>query len=122
MRWGAAIVLGALAASPASAQPAFSPRAVTPAALDVSTITTGGTAVTAILPGNRLYGGYLQNPVGAAQSLCIDETGATAVGTVSSGTTICIPAGGVFRVAPSPQPVSAIASDSAHVFAGSAYR
>src|SRR5262249_57167227 len=54
--------------------------------LDVKTITTGGTAVTALNAGNKTAGGFIQNPASATVNLCINELG-TASGTTSSGDT-----------------------------------
>jgi hypothetical protein len=85
--------------------------------LDAKTVTTGGTAVTALAAGHRTAGGFLQNPVGATASLCIDEIG-TASGTTSSGDTTCIAAGATYTLTPSSNPVSVVTSDSAHPFSG----
>ncbi len=84
--------------------------------LDVSTVSTGGTAVTALTAGHRTKGGWIQNPTGAT-ALCINESG-TASGTVSSGTTTCIQAGQTYSLAPSGNAVSVISSDSSHAFSG----
>lgn len=85
--------------------------------LDVKTVTTGGTAVTAIAAGNRANGGWIQNPSTATTALCINELG-TATGTTSSGDTTCIAPGQSYNLIPSPKAVSVIASDSAHAFSG----
>jgi hypothetical protein len=85
--------------------------------LDVKTVTTGGTAVTAIANGHRSAGGVIHNPTGAAAELCINELG-TASGTNSSGDTTCIAAGVTWPLAPSIAPVSVISSDSSHPFSG----
>ena len=85
--------------------------------LDVKTVTTGGTAVTAIAAGHRTAGGFLQNPVGATTNLCINEIG-TASGTTSSGDTTCIQPGQSYTVAPAATGVSVISSDSSHPFSG----
>ena len=85
--------------------------------LDVKTVTTGGTAVTAISAGHRTAGGFLQNPVGATIALCINEIG-TASGTTSSGDTTCIAPGQSYIVAPASTAVSVITSDSTHPFSG----
>lgn len=88
--------------------------------LDISTVTTGGTAVTAIAAGRRAAGGRIQNPAGAAADLCINEIG-TASGTTSSGNTTCIPAGWTYKITPSANAVSVVSSDSAHAFSGEEY-
>lgn len=93
------------------------PGARTVVTLDVKTVTTGGTAVTAIAAGHRTAGGFLLNPVGATIALCINEIGA-ASGTTSSGDTTCIQPGQSYTVAPASTAVSVVSSDSAHPFSG----
>lgn len=85
--------------------------------LDVATVTTGGTAVTALLAGHKTNGGWIQNPIGATTNLGINEIG-TATGTTSNGNTTFIIPGGVYQLAPSGDAVSVITSDSAHPFSG----
>jgi len=87
----------------------------------VSVVTTGGTAVTALTAGMRTQGGWILNPVGATQPLCINEAGGTAAGTTSVGPLICIAAGSSFNLAPSILAVSVVSSDSGHQFAGEGY-
>ena len=94
---------------------------VTLVTLDAKSVTTGGTAVTAINAGNRTAGGWLQNPSTATISLCINELGA-ATGTTSNGDTYCIAPGQVTRLAASANAVSVIASDASHAFAGYGYK
>jgi hypothetical protein len=96
------------------------PGILTLVPLDIATVTTGGTAVTALNAGHRTAGGWLMNPAGAAAPLCINEQ-AVASGTTSAGSLICIVAGASFNLAPSRQPVSVVSSDSAHPFAGEGY-
>lgn len=98
-----------------------SPGSRTLVALSVSTVTTGGTAVTAMATGARTAGGFLQNPRGATIDLCINEIG-TASGTTSAGSTTCIPPGVTYIVAPAAGAVSVITSDSAHPFSGISYQ
>lgn len=93
------------------------PGTLTLTSLDVASVTTGGTAVAALSAGHRTRGGWIQNPKGAAQDLCINEKG-TAAGTTSAGDTICIAAGQTYTLAPSGNAVSVISSDSSHPFAG----
>lgn len=93
------------------------PVALTIIPLDVATVTTGGTAVTALTAGHRSAGGFLQNPVGATIALCINEQGA-ASGTTSAGATTCIQPGQTYTLAPNAGAVSVITSDSAHPFSG----
>ena len=94
-----------------------SPSARTLVTLDVKTVTTGGTAVTAIASGHRTAGGFLQNPPTATVNLCINEIG-TATGTTSSGDTTCIVPGQSYTVAATSGAVSVISSDSSHPFSG----
>lgn len=103
----------------APAQQATDPGQRTIVPLNVSTITTGGTAVTALTPNHRTAGGYLANPKAATVDLCVNEQ------TTASGTTTgaqsglyCIVPGGSYNLAPSALGVSVITSDSTHPFAG----
>lgn len=93
------------------------PASRTPVTLDVKTVTTGGTAVTALTAGHRTFGGFLQNPPSATVNLCINEIG-TAAGTTSSGDTTCIQPGAAYKLTPATTAVSVISSDSAHPFSG----
>jgi hypothetical protein len=86
-------------------------------ALDVATVTTGGTAVTALSAGHRTAGGWLQNPIGATINLCINEQGA-ASGTTSAGALTCIQPGQTYTLTPAAAAVSVITSDSSHPFSG----
>jgi hypothetical protein len=88
--------------------------------LDISTVTTGGTAVTALNAGHRNKGGWLQNPKGATVDLCINEQG-TASGTTSAGALTCIIPGNSYSLAPSGNAVSVVTSDSAHPFSGEGF-
>ena len=110
------LALAALAA-PARAATVTVPGPLQIVPLDVSTVTTGGTAVTALAAGERTAGGWLQNPSTATINLCINEVG-TASGTTSAGSTTCIVPGAIYTLAPSIGPVSVISSDSAHPFSG----
>lgn len=85
--------------------------------LDVSTVTTGGTAVTALNAGHRSAGGFLYNPIGATINLCINEQG-TASGTTSAGALTCIQPGQGYKLAPTSGAVSVVTSDSSHPFSG----
>lgn len=96
---------------------ATKPGPVTIVPLDVSTVTTGGTAVTALAAGHRTAGGFLQNPIGATVSLCVNEQG-TATGTTSAGATTCVAPGNSYTLVPAANAVSVITSDSAHPFSG----
>lgn len=114
------LALLATLAAPAEAATVTVVGPVTLVPLDVAIVTTGGTAVTALNAGHRIAGGWLLNPSGATQPLCINEQG-TASGTVSAGSVICIAPGASFNLAPSPMSVSVVTSDSAHAFAGEGY-
>lgn len=102
--------------SAAVSQPT-SPGARTIVPLDVSTVTTGGTAVTALTAGHRTAGGFLFNPIVATIALCINEIG-IASGTTSAGNTTCIQPGQSYNLAPAASAVSVITSDSSHPFSG----
>lgn len=94
-----------------------SPTSRTLVTLNIKTVTTGGTAVVALLAGQRSAGGWIQNPPSATINLCINEIG-TATGTTSSGDTTCITPGTTYGLAPSGNAVSVISSDSSHPFSG----
>ena len=84
--------------------------------LDVSTVTTGGTAVTAINAGHRASGGWIQNPPTAATNLCINERGTAT--TTAGGDVTCIAPGQTYMLSGNAGPVSVVSSDSAHAFSG----
>jgi hypothetical protein len=94
-----------------------SPNSRTLVTLDVKTVTTGGTAVTALTSAHKSAGGWIQNPPTATVNLCINEIG-TATGTTSSGDTTCIIPGQTYNLVPSSGAVSVISSDSSHPFSG----
>lgn len=107
-----------LAMSSASAESVFTVSGpITLVPLDVATVTTGGTAVTALAAAHRNKGGWLFNPSTATINLCINEIGA-ASGTTSAGNTTCIAPGQTYVLAASPNAVSVVSSDSAHPFSG----
>lgn len=89
--------------------------------LNVKTVTTGGTAVTALAAGNKTAGGWIQNPPSATINLCLNEIG-TATGTTSSGDTTCIVPGQSYTLTPSAGAVSVISSDSSHPFSGMGFQ
>lgn len=113
------VLCGLLAAIPAAQADSVytvpGPIALVP--LDLATVTTGGTAVVALIAGHRNKGGWLFNPNAATVNLCINEIG-PASGTTSVGNTTCIVPGQTYRLAASPNAVSVISSDSAHPFSG----
>lgn len=104
------VVLASVFATQAHAQ-----RTIVP--LDVATVTTGGTAVTALSATHRTAGGWLYNPSTATVALCINEA-ATASGTSSAGSLVCIPPDRTYNLIPNGGAVSVISSDSAHPFSG----
>lgn len=89
--------------------------------LDVATVTTGGTAVTALAAGHRSAGGWLYNPATATVNLCINEV-AAASGTTTASSLICIPPDRTYNLTPSANAVSVVSSDSAHPFGGMGYQ
>lgn len=107
--------------SPTSGLPVIvtgtTPGARTIVPLDVATVTTGGTAVTALTAGHRTAGGWISNPVTATVNLGINEIG-TAAGTTSAGNTTFITPGQTYSLLPSAGAVSVISSDAAHAFSG----
>jgi hypothetical protein len=86
-------------------------------ALDIATVTTGGTAVNALSAGHATAGGFIKNPENATQNLGINQI-TTASGTTSNGSTFFIVPGETFPLAASGNAVSVISSDSSHPFAG----
>jgi hypothetical protein len=116
--WVAAVI----AASLALAGDAHAQTAVILAPLDIATVTTGGTAVTAVAHYNRLKGGWLNNPSAATTNLCINELDAAAATTTPGGNVTCIVPGQTYILAPSGNSVSVVSSDSAHAFSGYAWR
>ncbi len=118
---GTAVVMCGAAGTPGVAGTTVtattSPGARTLVTLDVKTVTTGGSAVTALTAGHRSAGGWIYNPSVATINLCINEIG-TAAGTTSSGDTTCILPGVTYTLQPAAGAVSVISSDSAHPFSG----
>jgi hypothetical protein len=95
--------------------------ALTIVALDVATVTTGGTAVTASAAGHHNKGGWILNPSTATVNLCINEQ-ATASGTTSAGALTCIVPGQKYNFTPNAtSAVSVVSSDSTHAFSGQGY-
>jgi hypothetical protein len=90
--------------------------AVVVTSLDVATVTTGGTAVTALTAGHRSSGGWIQNPSTATTNLCVNERGAAT--TTAGGDVVCLAPGQTLVLGASPNAVSVVSSDSAHPFSG----
>ena len=85
--------------------------------LDIASVTTGGSAVTALAAGHATAGGFIYNPVVATVALCINQIG-VASGVSSAGNTTCIQPGQPYNIVPSANAVSVISSDSTHAFSG----
>jgi redox-sensitive bicupin YhaK (pirin superfamily) len=102
------LLLVALLALPAAAQ---SPS-VTPHACPITSVTTGGTAVTGIPA--RVNGGVIANFSNASESLFVDQT--TTATTTQSATNYPLAAGQSWYVVPYAGPVSVNAASSAHSF------
>lgn len=113
---GNGTVIGLLKAAVANPSQTY-PKSFTVVALDASTVTTGGTAVTALSAGHSTAGGFIVNPVGATVNLCINQL-ATASGTTTAASLICIAPGQQYAIIPSANAVSVISSDSSHPFGG----
>jgi hypothetical protein len=114
----ALVAVACLFAVPAMADSVYmvpGPIALVP--LDVAAVTTGGVAVTALAAGHRNKGGWILNPPGSTVSLCVNEI-ATAAGTSSAGSLTCVAPGQGYHLAPSPNAVSVVTTDSAHAFSG----
>jgi hypothetical protein len=91
-------------------------RAIALTPLDVATVTTGGTAVTALAAGHRTSGGWIQNPPTATTNLCINEVGTAT--TTPGGNVTCIEPGQTYLLAANSGAVSVVSSDAAHAFSG----
>jgi hypothetical protein len=94
-----------------------SPGQRTLVALDVASVTTGGSAVNALAAGHATAGGFIYNPTVATVALCINQIG-VASGTTGSGNTTCIQPGQTYNIVPSANAVSVISSDSTHAYSG----
>lgn len=93
------------------------PAQLTIVALDVSSVSSGGTAVTALNSGHRTAGGWIHNLETETNVLCINEIG-TASGTSSSGNTTCIQPGQTYSIAPAAGAVSVVSANGSHTFSG----
>jgi len=100
--------------SRAATETVVGPQTINP--LDVAVVTTGGTAVQALGPGEHAAGGFIQNPPTATVALCINEAGPAVAG--GSGSTTCVSPGIVYPLAPNGGTVSVVSSDSNHPFSG----
>lgn len=84
--------------------------------LDVATVTTGSTAVTALTAGHATAGGFIMTA--NAAGICVDQhtTAGTATGTPS--TTTCVPQNLVFSLVPSVSAVSVNSTASSVALGG----
>jgi len=87
---------------------------------DISTVTTGGTAVFAFSAGHVAKGGWIKNPTAAAGPLYIRLTGTA--GVTETGGTAYISPGQTFSIPPMAGAVSVNAADSGHIFCGAGYQ
>lgn len=117
---GTLTISGAVTTTP-SGGTVPAPYKFTPAAPDIATITTGGTAVNAFSSGHCSGGCIIVNPKGATNDLCVNGI-TTASGTTTAGALICIPPGQQFGFTPRATAISAVSSDSAHAFGGEGYQ
>lgn len=85
-----------LLAWPAAAVTVTEPGSLNVITLDIKTVTTGGTAVAALNPGNAARGGYLVTS--NAAGICINLVGVA--GTVTTGDTICVAANQPYYLPP----------------------
>jgi hypothetical protein len=84
--------------------------------LNVATVTTGGTAVTALAAGQRSKGGWIQNPPSASTNLCVNEKGTAT--TTAGGDVTCLVPGQTYILAANGNAVSVVSSDGPHPFSG----
>jgi hypothetical protein len=87
--------------------------------LDVTTVTTGGTYVTAVPAGSCTQGCYIFNFISSSNNICVSETGNA--GTSDSATTICIPPGGRYDVRSTFNAVTVNAAANGVAFGGRKY-
>lgn len=98
-------MIGTVTSTPAS-------RAIVP--LDVSTVTTGGTAVTALTAGHASAGGFIVTSNVAG--ICVSQTGAA--GSATAGGTVCVAQNQPYTLVPSAAAVSVNSPASAVAFGG----
>ena len=82
--------------------------------LDISSVTTGGTAVSALSAGHATAGGFLVTS--NAAGICVNQVGAA--GTATSGNTQCVAQNQAFALVPSAAAVSVNSSASSVTFGG----
>jgi hypothetical protein len=99
----------------------FSPAQTTPAGPDISSVTTGGTAVNAFSAGHCAKGCFVRNPATATQNLCANGV-TTASGTSDNAATLCAGPGQQVTFTPRATAISVVSSDAPHTFAGEGYQ
>lgn len=99
----------------------LTPAESTPAAPDISTVTTGGTAVNAFSAGHCAKGCFVVNPINATIALCGNGV-TTASGTSSNAATICAAPGQQLNFTARSTAISVVSSDSSHPFGGEGYQ
>lgn len=105
----------AVPVSPSAPMPvSSSPGARTIVPLDVATVTTGGTAVTALNAGHATAGGFLVTS--NAAGICVSQAGTA--GTATSGSTQCVAANQRYNLVPSANAVSVNSTASAVAVGG----
>lgn len=90
------------------------PAALTVNALDVSVVTAGGNAVTALATGKSAKGGFLVTD--NAAGICVNVRGTA--GTTTTGDTACVAAGQTYHLPETGGSVSVNSSGSSVSFAG----
>lgn len=91
-----------------------SPSTRTIVPLDISSVTTGGTAVNALSAGHATAGGFLVTA--NAAGMCVNQQGAA--GTATSGATVCVAQNQAFTLVPSAAAVSVNSTASSVTIGG----
>lgn len=94
---------------------AVKPGSLTIVALDISSVTTGGTAVNALSATHSSAGGFVMTA--NAAGICINQIGGAA-GTSTSGSTTCVAQNQPYYIAPSANAVSVNSTASGVALAG----
>ncbi len=112
-----------IAALLAIATPSFAATVTVPGSLqivplDIATVTTGGTAVTALNAGNAAAGGWLVTS--NAAGICVNINGVA--GTATTGDTTCVAQNQAYYIPPTFHPVSVNSSASSVNFGGNGFK
>lgn len=113
---GKVALLSALLFSPVAY--AVQPTVSSPTALDAAQVTTGGTAVVVIKPGEVYNGCYIQNPASATTNLIIDPVNTASSSAPASTASIIAPGNSWTCPGAVQNTVTVVSSDSAHPFYG----